>query len=179
MSKDVSRLLSAVLRHKPEILKIELDENGYVDVSNLLYKLSTVKNITLRYDELETIVKTNDKKRFAFSEDGLKIRASQGHSLNVDLKLKNRKPPTILYHGTVDKFLDSILSKGLKKMNRDDVHLSDNIDTATNVGSRRGKPIILKVFASHMHMDGYKFKQSANGVWLTDHVPPKYLKLKP
>jgi putative RNA 2'-phosphotransferase len=174
--KDVSRLLSAALRHKPEILGIELDENGWTDVTILLDKLRTEKKIKLSTNQLSFLIENNDKKRFALSEDGSKIRASQGHSVPVDLELKRQKPPSFLYHGTVNKAVNKIIKSGMKKMSRHAIHLSVDTETATQVGSRRGKPILLKIFAGAMHMDGFKFYKSANGVWLTDVVPPKYIK---
>lgn len=177
MSKDTSRLLSAVLRHKPDILGIELDKNGWVNVLELLFKLYHKKGISLLMKDLVEIVDTNDKKRFEFNEDKTKIRASQGHSLKVDLKLKNEQPPRVLYHGTVEKSINSILKDGLKKMNRHAVHLSDNIETATNVGSRRGDAIILEIQSARMFIEGYKFQKSANGVWLTELVLPKYIRI--
>jgi putative RNA 2'-phosphotransferase len=183
MSKDVSRLLSEVLRHKPNKIGIELDKNGYVKIGRLLDQLE-VHDYDCDYEELLEIVKTNNKKRFEikkadFGDNGYddSIRASQGHSVKVDLKLKNQRPPSILYHGTVNKFLKNIQSKGLKKMNRHAVHLSEDIETASNVGSRRGEAIILRVFAGAMHVDGYKFQKSENGVWLTEEVPTRYFKI--
>jgi len=184
MSKDVSRLLSAVLRHKPEILKLELDKNGWVTIGRLLDQLE-VHGHECDYEELMEIVKTNGKKRFEIKKADFgdnayddSIRACQGHSVKVDLKLKNERPPAILFHGTVEKYLDNIKSSGLKKMNRHAVHLSEDTTTATNVGSRRGKAIILKVSAGTMHFDGYKFQKSENGVWLTESVPAKYIKFE-
>ena len=177
MSKHVSRFLSNVLRHKPDNLGITLDKNGWTDVVELLLKLDE-KGKTTTLKELITIVETNDKKRFEFSEDGERIRASQGHSVKVDLKLKNERPPTKLYHGTPNKFVDSILSKGLDKMKRHAVHLSEDIVTADKVGSRRGNAVILEIQSARMFIDGYKFQQSTNGVWLTDSVPAKYIRIK-
>jgi putative RNA 2'-phosphotransferase len=174
--KDVSRLLSAALRHKPDILDIKLDKNGWVNVDELLFKLYDVKGHSIYLDDLIEIVETNDKKRFAFNEDKTKIRASQGHSVPVDLELKRQKPPSFLYHGTVRKSVNKILKSGMSKMSRHAIHLSVDTETAVNVGSRRGKPILLKIFAGAMHVDGYKFYKSDNGVWLTDEVPAKYLK---
>jgi len=176
-ANEVSRLLSTVLRHKPEILKLTLDENGWVPVIDLLTHLKVVKDIDLSLTELEEIVSTNDKKRFALNEDSSMIRASQGHSLNVDLKLKNIKPERILYHGTVEKSMKNIRKTGLQKMNRHAVHLSDNIETAKTVGSRRGDAIILEVQSARMYIDGYHFQKSNNGVWLTKEVPVKYLRI--
>ena len=176
-AKDISRLLSAVLRHKPEILGIELDKNGWANITELLEKLYYVKEIDLCYTELCLIIDTNDKNRFIISDDEERIRANQGHSVPVDLELKRQKPPSFLYHGTVIKAANKIMKSGMKKMNRHAVHLSVDVETATQVGARRGVPILLKIFSGAMHVDGFKFYKSANGVWLTDEVPPKYIKI--
>ncbi|MCH2208416.1 MAG: RNA 2'-phosphotransferase [Lentisphaerales bacterium] len=124
---------------------------------------------------LEEIVMTNDKKRFSFSDDGKRIRANQGHSLDLDLGLEERQPPEILCHGTATRNMDVIFKEGLKKMNRHHVHLSEEVETARNVGSRYGKPVILEVASERMYQDGFKFYHSENGVWLTNEVPVKYL----
>ena len=153
-----------------------LDENGWVDVDVLLAAIAA-HNRSLTREELDEIVATNNKKRFAFSEDGKRIRARQGHSLSVDLGLQPQTPPSILYHGTAVGFLPSIQENGLQKMNRQHVHLSDTKETAHNVGSRHGKPAILRVDAKAMETAGYSFFLSENGVWLTDEVPSQYLDL--
>ena len=127
--------------------------------------------------QLEEVVATNDKKRFSFSADGLRIRANQGHSVEVDLKLEPREPPELLFHGTVARFLDSIRRQGLARGSRQHVHLSPDEETARRVGQRRGRPAILVVEAGRMHRDGHPFYLSENGVWLTDAVPPEYLRL--
>ncbi len=129
----------------------------------------------ISYDELVDCVETNDKQRFAFDETGDLIRANQGHSVEVDLQLEEREPPETLYHGTVERFLSSILKEGLARGKRHHVHLSKDVETARKVGARRGKPVILKVDARQMHREGHKFYLSANGVWLTHAVPPGYL----
>lgn len=129
----------------------------------------------ITYDELVECVKTNDKKRFSFDETGDLIRANQGHSVEVDLQLEEREPPQILYHGTVERFLASIMAEGLKKGKRHHVHLSQDVETAHKVGARRGKPMILKVDAGTMHAHGYQFFLSVNGVWLTEWVPANFL----
>lgn len=170
--EDTSRFLSLVLRHKPEKLGISLDKEGWTDVKILLSKL----NITM--SELEFVVDTNNKKRFAFNSDKTKIRASQGHSLaEVDIKYKRMIPPAKLYHGTAEVFVNSILKNGLIKGNRNYVHLSSNRDTAINVGSRHGKPVVFLVDALKMNEDGFEFFLSENNVWLTLHVEPKYLEI--
>ena len=170
----ISKFLSLVLRHKPQTIGIELDPNGWVDVDLLLQKASD-HGRTISPEQLARVVATNDKKRFAFSDDGLRIRASQGHSLAVDLKLEPQEPPALLYHGTASRFLDRIRAEGLKKMGRQHVHLSATRETATKVGSRHGAPVILVVDCSGMLGAGHKFYLSANNVWLTDVVPSKFL----
>jgi len=172
--RKISTFMSLVLRHKPEEIGLQLDENGWALVSDFISKMNSKGN-TLDFESLEEIVSTNDKKRFAFNDDKTKIRASQGHSVIIDLALIEIIPPETLFHGTVEKFIDEIKTKGLLKMSRQHVHLSNDKDTATKVGSRRGNPIILIVNSAEMQKDGYKFYQSENGVWLTDHVPAKYI----
>jgi putative RNA 2'-phosphotransferase len=167
-----SKLLSLVLRHQPEAIGITLDENGWANVDELLAK---TKERGLTLELLQRVVAENDKKRFSFSDDGTRIRANQGHSLEVDLQLEPMTPPEVLYHGTATRFLDSIFAQGLIPGNRQHVHLSDNIATARQVGIRHGKPAILKVDASAMMKRGHKFFRSANGVWLTAAVPVEFL----
>lgn len=167
--KNKSRFLSLVLRHKPEQLNLNMDKNGWVAVDELLTKAQLTK------EELLEIVETNDKKRFVIEGD--KIRASQGHSIDVDLKLNMEVPPFILYHGTGLKNKELLLKEGIKKMNRHHVHLTDNLDTAHKVGIRHGKPVIFEVRAREMNSAGLKFYKSENGVWLTDYIDPKYIVL--
>jgi putative RNA 2'-phosphotransferase len=173
-TKQISKLMSLVLRHKPEHLGLVLDENGWVEVKPLL---EAMQGIGLDVDRqlLEQVVRDNDKQRFALSEDKTRIRANQGHSIEVDVELEAKIPPVELYHGTVEKFLDLIRDSGLKKMSRQHVHMSADLETASKVGSRRGQPVILKIDAAKMADDGYVFFFSANGVWLTDRVPPNYI----
>lgn len=173
-NKHSSKFLSYVLRHDPSKINIKLDKNGWVSVDELLEKCKTA-NVFITREELDDIVATNDKQRFKFSDDGLKIRASQGHSIKIDLNLKSKVPPVELYHGTVEKSLDGIKKNGLRSMSRHHLHLSSDVSTATNVGSRRGKPIILKIDSKAMYADGFKFYISDNGVWLIDEVPFKYI----
>ena len=171
--KKKSKFLSLVLRHKPETIDLKLDENGWADVQELLDKTR------LDPEELKEIVETNDKKRFTFNDDESKIRASQGHSIDVDLQLEPKDPLPVLYHGTATKNIDSILRDGLKKANRQHVLLSADQETAIKVGQRHGKPIILTINAKLMAQDGYKFFLSKNGVWLTDSVPVDYIGVLP
>jgi putative RNA 2'-phosphotransferase len=175
--KNISKFLSLVLRHAPETIHLQLDENGWADVDELINKCIE-HNTKLDYEVLLEVVETNDKKRFSFNEENTKIRANQGHSIHIDLELKEQKPTNVLYHGTVAKFIESIKKEGLQKMSRHHVHLSKDTETAIKVGSRRGKPIILAVNAPKMVADGFKFYLSENGVWLTDHVPAKYIEFK-
>ena len=172
--KSLSKFLSLVLRHKPEVVGIKLDENGWADVDELIEgALDKGKEMDLPI--LEAIVASDDKQRYSFNEDKTKIRANQGHSVKVDLGLEPVKPPKILYHGTVERIVQSIMLKGIEPRSRNHVHLSEDVDTATDVGERRGDAMIFKVFSVAMYRDGFHFYQSANGVWLTDHVPNKYL----
>ena len=139
--------------------------------------MATKNGFPITEEELAQIVAENDKQRFSFDETGKKIRANQGHSTEVDLQLQSVEPPAQLFHGTVGKFLHQILAEGLRKMDRHDVHLSKDVETATKVGQRRGKPVVLVIDSAKMAADGFKFRLSDNGVWLTDHVPPQYIRL--
>ncbi|QMW05558.1 RNA 2'-phosphotransferase [Spirosoma foliorum] len=172
---NISRFLSLVLRHQPEIIGIQLDQNGWTDVNELIERSN---NYGIKFDReiLNHIVATNSKKRFAFNETLDKIRASQGHSVAIELGYKNQKPPEILFHGTGEKSVQSILDTGLEKGSRQHVHLSSDINTAIKVGQRHGKPFVFKVFAEQMYNDKFEFFISDNGVWLTDNVPINYLK---
>lgn len=170
----ISKFLSLVLRHKPETIGIELDQNGWTDVDTLLEN-SNSYGIKVDKDILKQIVETNSKKRFAFNETFDRIRASQGHSIEIELGYTSQKPPEILYHGTSEKSVQSILDKGLEKQSRQQVHLSADIETAIKVGKRHGKPFVFKVLAEQMYNDKFDFFISDNGVWLTDTVPTKYL----
>lgn len=172
--KKVSKFLSLILRHQPETIHLNLDEQGWANVEELRTK-SSKKRIYFTLKELEEVVETNDKKRFIFNKDKTKIRANQGHSIDIDLALKPQQPPEYLYHGTADVHVASILEKGIEKRSRQHVHLSQDKDTATKVGRRHGKPIILTIRTGKMHEDGILFYLSENGVWLTDFVDPKYI----
>lgn len=170
----ISKFLSKVLRHKPELINLNVDKNGWVSVEELLEN-SNKNGYLFTLEELYEIVEENDKKRFALSEDKTKIRANQGHSFEVDLELKSIRPPDILYHGTTFNAISPIRKGGIQKMNRQHVHLSETIDVAIKVGSRKGKPEVLSINSKHMFVDGYKFYKSENGVWLTDSIPSKYI----
>lgn len=171
---DISRFLSLVLRHKPETAGIELDPQGWVDVKILIQRINE-HGIQLNREMLDHIVATNPKKRFAYNENCDRIRASQGHSVEVDLGYVAQKPPDILYHGTGEKWVESILKTGLEKKSRSHVHLSADHETAKIVGSRHGKPFIFLIRADEMHAAGFQFFLSENGVWLTDKVPVNYI----
>jgi putative RNA 2'-phosphotransferase len=165
----ISKRLSLHLRHDPAAIGLTLSPDGWAPVDALL------RALTITREQLDEVVETNNKRRFAFDETGTRIRASQGHSVDVDLGLADAVPPDLLYHGTVAKFLDAILREGLRPMKRHAVHLSATVDTARTVGARRGKPVILRVDAAGMTAAGHAFQVSANGVWLTAAVPPEYL----
>ena len=166
-----SRFLSLVLRHKPEEIDLVLDDEGWANTNEILKKLK------ISLEDLQEIVELNDKQRFILSDDLLKIRANQGHSIKADLKLAPTTPPEILYHGTAEKNIDSFFSKGILKGQRNHVHLSENTDTARKVGKRYGKPVLIEVSALEMYNAGFEFFISVNNVWLTDEVPVQFLKI--
>lgn len=172
----ISKFLSLILRHKPETIDLILDENGWADVKELLEKSAQNGNVFTR-EELEAVVETNDKKRFAFDERREKIRASQGHSIEVEIGFEEKTPPETLYHGTAEKNVEAIRQNGLRKMQRHHVHLSAEIETAKAVGARYGKPVIFKIETEKMLAENFKFYISANGVWLTESVPPEFLEI--
>ncbi|MEU3300927.1 MULTISPECIES: RNA 2'-phosphotransferase [unclassified Streptomyces] len=169
----VSKYLSKHLRHQPERIGLALDPNGWVGIDELL-RAAAAHGFRITRDELDHVVAANDKRRFMI--DGARIRANQGHTVQVDLDLPVAEPPAYLYHGTVGRSLDVIRAEGLRPMARHHVHLSPDRETATRVGARRGKPVVLSVDAGAMHRAGHVFHVSANGVWLTDAVPPEFLR---
>ena len=177
MSKNkltkISKFLSLILRHKPHTIGLTLDAQGWASISELIEKARS--HIPLTKELIKQVVSTNDKQRFKISDDGLMIRANQGHSIKVDLKLSPKRPPTVLYHGTATRFMDSINQQGLKPQQRHHVHLSTEVTTATAVGQRYGEVVILEIDAEAMYRKGYTFFLSDNNVWLTEHVPPQYL----
>ncbi len=173
---SASKFLSLILRHQPETIGLQLDSEGWADVSALLEKASA-HGRRMDFDLLLRIVHENDKQRFALSDDGTRIRANQGHSIDVDLGLNAVEPPQVLFHGTVERFLQSILRQGLIPGARQHVHLSSDRRTAEIVGKRRGEPVVLIVQSLQMHEQGRQFYLSQNGVWLTAHVPPEFLLL--
>ncbi|MBQ1096426.1 RNA 2'-phosphotransferase [Streptomyces sp. b94] len=169
----VSKYLSKHLRHQPERIGLALDEAGWVEIDTLT-AAAAAHGFRFTREELDHVVATNDKRRFAI--EGARIRASQGHTIDVELALPAAPPPPFLYHGTVARHLEAIRAEGLRPMNRHDVHLSPDRETATRVGARRGRPVVLSVEAAAMHRDGHAFHISANGVWLTKSVPPRYVR---
>lgn len=171
---STGKFLSLILRHQPEIVGITLDFNGWADVDELLTGMRR-KGHPIDMAMLEKVVETNDKKRYCFNEDKTKIRANQGHSVQVDVELKVAEPPEYLFHGTADRFIDVIKKTGLQKQSRNHVHLSKDRETAVNVGGRHGKPMVLRILAQDMRRDGYVFYLSENGVWLVEEVPVSYI----
>ncbi|MFZ6710097.1 RNA 2'-phosphotransferase [Undibacterium sp. TC9W] len=173
-NKNFSKFLSYVLRHQPDSIGITLDAQGWTEIATLMSQAAK-HGKRFKLEDLHEAVSTSDKQRFALSEDGLRIRANQGHSVAVDLALPVSVPPDVLYHGTASRFIASIMKDGLHPGSRHHVHLSANTTTARTVGARHGMPVILQVMAKQMQEDGIQFFVSANGVWLCDSVPPKYL----
>lgn len=170
----ISKFLSLILRHQPETVGLKLDANGWVKTEDLI-KACAEHGRAFTLKELQEIVETNEKKRFAFDKTGDKIRANQGHSLKVKIEFEKRTPPEILYHGTAEKNIDKIFAEGLSKMNRHHVHLTEEIETARSVGIRYGKPVILKVDTKAMIAKGFEFFVSANDVWLVENIPAEFL----
>jgi len=170
----ISKFLSLVLRHKPEIIGLSLDQGGWAQVDELLLKANRAA-VPLTRELLRRVVEQNDKQRFTFSENGSRIRASYGHSITVNLGLEPLTPPQFLFHGTALRFLESIKRQGLGAKRRTFVHLSSDKYQAINVGKRHGKPIVLTIQAACMHKHGFNFYRATNGVWLTEKVPGEYI----
>ncbi len=168
-----SKYLSLILRHKPEAAGIDLDEHGWADVQLLLAGVNRTRPLTMEL--LEEIVRTDEKGRYSFNRDKTKIRANQGHSIPVDVELDKLPPPEVLWHGTGEKYRESILMTGLVPGNRLYVHLSPDQDTARKVGARHGRLVLFQVRTGEMHQKGFDFYRSANGIWLTKRVPAEYL----
>lgn len=168
--------MSLILRHKPEVIEITLDEHGWASVNDLICGIEK-NNPGFNMDILEQIVRTDSKQRYSFNDDKSLIRANQGHSVNVDVELKEKEPPEYLYHGTGEKYVKSINQDGLIPKSRLYVHLSKDIKTAENVGKRHGKEVVYRINSGQMYRDGYKFYLSENGVWLIKEVPVKYLEM--
>lgn len=172
--KKISKWLSLILRHKPEAVGIALDNEGWAELDTLIRAMRK-QNLGVTHELIEKVVETNDKQRFRISDDGKRIRASQGHSIDVDLGYTKREPPPCLYHGTACKNLHSIWAHGIQARKRQHVHLSSDIPTATAVGMRHGKPCILMIDTWQMHKDGRAFYLADNNVWLTECVPAGYI----
>ena len=175
-ARDLSKYLSLLLRHQPDVLGITLDPQGWTSVEALLEKMRG-KGMDIDLAQLKQVVADNDKQRFAFNPDFSRIRANQGHSVDVDLGLPSVAPPEYLYHGTAEKNLSVILQEGLQKRSRQHVHLSTDVATAVKVGQRHGKPVVLLVHSGKLHLDGGLFYRSENHVWLTDAIAPAYLEV--
>ena len=173
--RSTSKFIALILRHRPETIGIALDEHGWAKVDELIDGINATGNHQVTKELLEVIVRTDEKQRYAFNEDHTLIRANQGHSVSVDVELKEMEPPPVLYHGTGEKYADSIDRQGLIPKTRLYVHLSADMETAHKVGSRHGKPVIYRVDCQRMAVDGFVFYRSVNGVWLTWEVLPKYL----
>lgn len=165
--------MSLILRHKPESIGIRLDEHGWANVEELIAGIA--KTYEFNMEILEEIVRTDEKQRYSFNDDKTLIRANQGHSILIDVELEAIEPPMELWHGTGEKYVDSIDRQGLIPKSRLYVHLSKDIDTAIKVGRRHGRPVLYLVKSGDMHQDGYQFFQSKNGVSLTKEVSVKYL----
>ena len=172
--KSTSKYISLILRHKPEVIGITLDDHGWADTQALIEGVNRTYPLTMEL--LEEIVRTDEKQRYSFNADKSRIRANQGHSIPIDADLAETEPPEMLYHGTGEKSVSSIEREGLRPMSRLYVHLSPDTETSRSVGSRHGKPVIYIVLAGEMYRSGYRFYRSANGVWLTKEVPVRFLK---
>lgn len=176
-NNELSKFISLILRHKPEVIDLKLDKQGYLNVNDLINGINNKSNFSIDFKKLEEIVNTDNKNRYSFDSSKKKIRANQGHSIQVDVGLKEIEPPEFLYHGTGEKYVDSINKKGIISKSRIYVHLSKDIDTAKNVGKRHGNPKIFRIKAKEMYKDEYKFFLSENKVWLTKYIPTKYIEL--
>lgn len=179
MAKDdvqLSKFLALVLRHEPQRIGLSLDPNGWADIGELIERAGT-HGVRLSESDIERVVSTNSKQRYTLDAAGRRIRANQGHSITVDLELEPTSPPLELFHGTARHNLDAIRAEGLLPMSRQHVHLSADRTTALTVGRRHGEPCVLAIDAATMHQDGLRFYMSANGVWLTDAVPARYLRV--
>ena len=170
---STSKFIALILRHKPEVIGITLDEHGWADVDALIAGIAKTRPFNRKM--LEEIVRTDEKQRYSFNEDGTLIRANQGHSIPVDVELEKKNPPAVLYHGTGRKYVESIEKQGLLPKSRLYVHLSADPQTAVKVGSRHGSPVVYQIDTGRMAADGHDFYLSANGVWLTKTVPPEYM----
>ena len=175
--KNTSKFISMILRHKPEVIGITLDEHGWADVQELISGVNSSGGHSLDMEMLEEIVRTDEKQRYSFNEDRTLIRANQGHSIPVDVELEEKLPPDVLFHGTGEKYVLSINQQGLIPKSRLYVHISSDIETARKVGSWHGRPVVYRIDCRKMTEDGFRFFLSVNGVWLTKSVPPEYLRM--
>ena len=173
---NISKYMSLILRHKPDVIGIELDEHGWANVNDLISGIEK-DNHGFNFELLEEIVRSDSKQRYSFNDDKSLIRANQGHSVNVDVELKEKEPPEYLYHGTGEKYVKFINQDGLIPKSRLYVHLSKDIKTAEYVGKRHGKEIIYRINSGRMYRNGYKFYLSENGIWLTKEASVKYLEM--
>jgi putative RNA 2'-phosphotransferase len=171
-----SKFMSLILRHRPEVIGLKLDEYGYIDVTDLIRGLNK-KGFNIDIADIERIVEQDVKGRYSFNDNKTKIRANQGHSIKVNLELQAVEPPNKLFHGTAVRFSNSICSTGIKKQSRQYVQLSADIDTALKVGKRHGEPAVFIIDSKKMYQDGFQFYLSENKVWLTDYIPVKYIKM--
>ena len=171
--ESLSKYLALILRHKPEVIGITLDEHGWANVKELINGINRTQHFTMGM--LEKIVEEDSKQRYSFNREKTLIRANQGHSVPVDVEPEEKEPPEILWHGTGEKYVASIDEQGLIHKSRLYVHLSKDKETAVKVGKRHGNPVLYQVKAKQMYDDGYKFYLSVNGVWLTKEVPVKYI----
>lgn len=173
----ISKFMSFVLRHHPQAIGLALDGAGWAVVDELLARAAATGRAITR-DELNEVVATNDKRRFALSDDGLRIRANQGHSIDVELGLEPVRPPDVLLHGTAARFVDSVLATGLARRSRHHVHLTQDAAIAEAVGRRYGQPVILRIAAGAMAARGHVFFRSDNDVWLVEHVPSEFIQVQ-
>ena len=171
----ISKFMALVLRHKPELIGIIMNSEGWVNLDDFIRKLNIYKHFNVNKETVNIIIKNDEKQRYALSSDGSMIRANQGHSVDINLNLKPEMPPFILYHGTVHKYLEKIKKEGLRPMSRQFIHLSLDKKTAENVGKRRGIPVVLTVNARDMYTAGYNFYQSENKIWMTKTIPIEYI----
>ena len=174
--QQLGKFLSLILRHKPQTVGLTLDANGWADTEQLIRAVNAVYPFDMKM--LENIVQTDNKQRYSFSEDKTRIRANQGHSISVDVELKEKQPPDVLFHGSASRYADAIAREGLLPQSRLYVHLSTDAQSAYVVGKRHGSPIVYRVDAEKMYRDGFVFFCSVNGVWQTKHVPPCYLRVE-
>lgn len=173
---SISKFMSLVLRHQPDLVGLSLDGAGWTSVDDLLARAAAHGRAITR-DQLNEVVATSDKRRFALSDDGLRIRANQGHSVDVDLGLAPVRPPEFLFHGTASRFVDSVMATGLERRSRHHVHLTEDIAIGEAVGRRYGKPVILRIAAGRMAEAGHVFFRSANDVWLVEAVPSQFIEV--